>query len=202
MMCAGSLRSIVLLCVASSVLMACAGGGRPVEQLDARAGMTIVRGREPLVFARTEPRYSRSARDYVYLGPVETNRQGVREYYLWVGIATTLDRGFLGVAAPAPELLFVDIGGEPIELTLKPWHDVVATSFTNPVYATDVPVREELVARVTLQQLALLEGEPLESIIVANASQDVRRRYVRWMHDAGLADFLERVAGTAERPVQ
>jgi len=194
--------SVVWLCAAGWLLSACAGAGRPVEQLDARSGMTVVRGPEPLVFARTEPRYSRSARDYVYLGPVETNRQGIREYYLWVGIATTLDRAFLGVAAPVPERLFVEIGGEPIELALKPWHEVVATTFTNPVYATAVPVREELVARVTLQQLALLNAEPLASIVVATATQDVRRRYVRWLHDAGLEDFLERVAGGAARPVQ
>ncbi|HJR69248.1 MAG TPA: hypothetical protein VKA43_04345, partial [Gammaproteobacteria bacterium] len=60
-------------------LAACSSGNGLVEQLDERAGMTIVHGREPLVFARTEPRYSRSARDYLYLGALGTNRQGVRD---------------------------------------------------------------------------------------------------------------------------
>jgi len=83
----------------AACVAACAGQSALLETLDERTGMTIVRSREPLVFARTEPRYSRSARDYVYLGPLATNRQGVREHYLWVGIATTLDRGFI---APRP----------------------------------------------------------------------------------------------------
>ncbi len=80
--------------IVAAGLAGCAGGGR-LEQLDEQSGATIVRGPAVLVYARTEPRYSRSARDYVYLGPVETNRQGVREYFLWVGVATTIDRGFI-----------------------------------------------------------------------------------------------------------
>jgi len=190
------------LLAAAMLTSACSGGGRPLEQLDTRSGLTVVRGREPLVFARTEPRYSRSARDYVYLGPVETNRQGVREYYLWVGIATTLDRGFLAPAALAPRTLYVNVGGEPMELPLKPWHELVPIGLAEPVYATAVPVRAELAARVTLQQLILIDAESPASIAVEVAAQTAPRSYVRWADDASFHDFFEGVAGGVARSVQ
>jgi hypothetical protein len=184
------------------LLGGCSGGGRPLEQLDERSGITIVRGGEPLVFARTEPRYSRSARDYVYLGPVETNRQGVREYYLWVGIATTLDRGFLAPEAGTPNTLYVEVGGEPMELPLKPWHELVPTGFGKPIYATVVAVHEELAARVTLQQLALIDGAPLARIAVGLAADAAPRPYVRWQDGGGFDDFLEAVASGVSGSVQ
>ena len=184
------------LALAALVLAACSGGSELVEQLDARAGMVIVRGREPLVFARTEPRYSRSARDYLYLGPLATNRQGVHEYYLWVGIGTTLDRGFIAPAAEMPQTLYVTVAGEPMELALKPLAELVRrTSARRPTYATAVPLRAELAARVTLQQLALLDATPLETVTVA-ASQGPPRNYVRWESVGGFGDF---VTGMAQR---
>jgi hypothetical protein len=186
----------MLACLAFAVLLATAGcgsGGGALERLDERSGITLVSGSAPLVFARTEPRYSRSARDYVYLGPVETNRQGVREYYLWVGVATTLDRGFLAPNVSAPGVLYVDVGGEPMELPLEPWTELVPTRLGAPVYATAVPVHEELAARVTLQQLALIDAERPQAVSVA-AADGALRRYVRWEDDSGFAAFLSAVA--------
>jgi len=187
---------------AMALLSACSGGGRPLEQLDERAGLTIVRGQEPLVFARTEPRYSRSARDYVYLGPVETNRQGLREYYLWVGIATTLDRGFLAPPATVPQTLYVEIDGEPMELPLRPWHELVPTELVGPAYATAVPVREELAARVTLQQLTLIDAESPRSVTVVAERGAAPRPYLRWRDDVDFSEFLGAVAGGVAGSVQ
>jgi hypothetical protein len=175
-------------------LAACSSGNGLVEQLDERAGMTIVHGRELLVFARTEPRYSRSGRDYLYLGPLATNRQGVRDYYLWVGVATTLDRGFIAPDAAMPQTLYVTVAGEPMELVLEPLAELVRRTATAPIYATTVPLREELAARVTLQQLALLDGAALETVTVA-AVEGPARNYVRWGKGTGFRDFVTSAAG-------
>jgi hypothetical protein len=176
------------------VSVAACGGGRSavVEQLDERAGMTLARSRTPLVFARTEPRYSRSARDYLYVGPLEINRQGVREYYLWVGVASTLDRGFIAPDAELPQALYATVDGEPMELPLKPLADLVRRTNPAPIYGTAVPVRMELAARVTLQQLALLDTG-LETI-AATGPQGPERIYVRWAEGTGFGAFLARVA--------
>jgi len=182
--------------IACAVLAGCAGGGR-LEQLDEQSGATIVRGPAVLVYARTEPRYSRSARDYVYLGPVETNRQGVREYFLWVGVATTIDRGFIAPEAQEPRMLYVDVRGEPIELPLKAWHELVPTGFKKPMYPTTVPVREELAARVTLQQLALISGAAPDSVGLATGEGGAPRAFVRW---GAAANFDEFIAAAGDRP--
>jgi hypothetical protein len=181
--------------ILAAVLAGCAGGGR-LEQLDEQSGATIVRGRAVLVYARTEPRYSRSARDYVYLGPVETNRQGVHEYFLWVGIASTIDRGFVAPEAQEPRTLYVEVRGEPIELPLRAWHELVPTGIKKPMYSTTVPVRGELAARVTLQQLALIGGASPDSVSLATGDSGAPRTFVRW---DGAANFDEFMAVVGDR---
>ena len=189
----GAQRRIGLV-VAVLAFVACSGRSGLVEQLDERAGMMVVRGREPLVFARTEPRYSRSARDYLYLGPLATNRQGVRESSLWVGVGTTLDRGFIAPAAELPTRVYVTVAGEPMELALKPLTVLVRRTSTRPIYSTVVPLRAELVARVTLQQLTLIDAESLQTLTVA-ADQGSQRNYVRWENGSGFGDFVTGMAG-------
>jgi hypothetical protein len=169
---------------------ACSSSGGLVQTLDERAGMVLERSREALVFARTEPRYSRSARDYLYLGPLATNRQGVREYYLWVGVATTLDRGFIAPEADAPRTLYVTVNGEPMELPLRPLGELVRATSDAPLYGTAVPLRAELAARVTLQQLALIDAERLASVAVSIEGASAPRSYARWGENAGFAEFL------------
>jgi hypothetical protein len=198
----GRLRSVAvsLALAALAATAGCSGGGRALERLDQRSGITLLRGAAVLVFARTEPRYSRSARDYVYVGPVETNRQGVREYYLWVGVGTTLDRGFLAPGMGEPRMLYIDVAGEPMELPLRSWTTLVPTSFDAPIYPTAVPVADEFAARVTLQQLELIDAE--RPIAVSVAGEDgAPRRYVRWDDDATFAAFLA-VAGGATSSVE
>jgi hypothetical protein len=182
---------VVLLAVLCS--SACSGGLELLEQLDAPAGMTLVRARKPMVFAHTEPRYSRSGRDYLYIGPLESNRQGVREYYLWVGVATTLDRGFIAPSGSVPDTLFVTVAGEPMELPLRPLADFVRRTTEAPIYATAVPLQAELAARVTLQQLALLDTASSDSIEAAH--ERTLRTYVRWEKTVHFDEFLATVGG-------
>jgi hypothetical protein len=131
-------------------------------------------------------------RDYLYLGPVETNRQGVREYYLWVGVATTLDRGFIAPQAEVPRTLVVTVDGEPIELPLRPWSELVRTAIAEPVYPTAVPLSVELAARVTLQQLALLDRAGLVTIAIVGEATSAPRSYVRWDSGGEIGPFLRR----------
>jgi hypothetical protein len=182
--------------VVGGVLAGCAASGR-LEQLDERSGATIVRGPDVLVYARTEPRYSRSARDYVYLGPVETNRQGVREYFLWVGVATTIDRGFIAPEAQASRTLYIEVRGEPVELPLKPWRELVPAGIRKPMYSTTVPVREELAARVTLQQLALIGGASPDSVSLAAGEGAAPRTFIRWNGASSFDEFLAAVGDRA-----
>jgi hypothetical protein len=179
-------------------LAACASQTRVVrERLDEASGTTVLAGAEPMVFARTQPQYSRSGRDYLYLGPVETNRQGVHEYYLWVGVATTLDRGYLVPPVGEPERLFVDIAGEPMELVLLPWREREPGLRDARVYGTPVRLGAELAARVTLDQLLKLASEPLQAVRVVDRD-GATRAYYRWQEGSDWPAFLA-AAGAAAR---
>jgi hypothetical protein len=167
------------------------------ERLDEPSGTTVLAGAEPMVFARTQPQYSGSGRDYLYLGPVETNRQGVREYYVWVGVATTLDRGYLVPQVSEPERVFIDIAGEPMELALRPWAEREPGLRDARVYGTPVRLGAELAARVTLDQLHKLASEPLQAVRVVDGD-GATRAYYRWHEGSDWPAFVAAV-GAAGR---
>jgi len=194
------MRAAVFMAITLTVTVigGCAHGGGPIERLDEH-GVTNTRDTAPLVFARTESRYSRSARDYLYLGPVETNRQGIRDYYLWVGIATTLDRGFIAPTMEIPHMLYLNVHGEPMELALRSWSEVVGDGELEPLYETAVDTGAALAARVTLQQLELLAAEPLAEVAIATAAGDTRD-YVRWENRQDWLDFIAALAGRGGAP--
>jgi hypothetical protein len=188
-----ALRSAFQASGALLVLLAgCQSNGGVREKLDARTGLTWASDRAPIVYARTEARYSRSARDYVYLGPVEINRQGTRDYYLWVGVATTLDRGYLAPAISLPEALYIELDGEVIEFPLQPWGSLTPLPADEPVYSTPVDVEAELGARVSSSQITRLAVE-LPRTMRISVPDSPTREYQRW--DEGLAwpGFVNRI---------
>jgi len=189
---------VTTIALAASAVLGCAHDAGVVERLDSH-GVTITRDDAPLVFARTESRYSRSARDYLYLGPVETNRQGIRDYYLWVGIATTLDRGFIAPTVEIPQMLYLNVHGEPIELPLRPWGEMLRDGELAPLYETAVDIGTALAARVTLQQLELFAADPLVSITTATTDGETRE-YFRWDERQGWLDFVAALASRTSAP--
>jgi hypothetical protein len=176
-----------------AALAACGSQTRVVrERLDELSGTTVLAGADPMVFARTEPQYSRSGRDYLYLGPVETNRQGSHQYYVWVGVATTLDRGYLVPPAGEPDRVFIDVAGEPMELVLRPWSEREPNLRDARVYRTPVRLGAELAARVTLDQLVKLANEPLQTVRVVD-HDGATRAYYRWQEGSDWPAFLAAV---------
>lgn len=183
----------VALLAGLSLVAAC--GSSPIrEELDPRTGITWTAEREPVAFARTETRYSRSARDYVFIGPVEVNRRGTREYFVWAGIGTTLDRGYLAPETSMPNRLYLEARGEPFELELLPWSERVPELDDVSAYAPHVGLEVELAARVTLDQLRLLSEEQPDSIRVGMADGSTVE-YFRWRDGSGWAAFVAQSEG-------
>jgi hypothetical protein len=186
---------MISLCIGLCAV-GCRGGTGVIEQLDESTGLTILSESQPLVFARAETRYSISGRDYIYLGPVETNRQGTRAYFLWVGMATTLDRGYLAPPAEVPDTLYIETQGEIFDFKLHPWSTQSPGLGDGPLYHTTVAVQTELAARTTLNQLDVLTAGQATSIRISDGLGNTRE-YYRWASEQDWSAFLERARATA-----
>jgi hypothetical protein len=135
--------------VALSLLSFGCATSPPLESEIDSKGRTEVRSTAVVTLARAQPRFSEAARDYLYLAPVERNEQGTRRYYLWLGLATTVDRPWVFAEPKEAETLVLVIDGLPVALPLSSWDappDVVTPA---PIYA----VRR---AQVTLDELERL----------------------------------------------
>lgn len=189
------IRQSLLMSFLLMTLAGCQSLGSPEvnERLDEVTGTTLVTEHEPLIFARGQPRYSRSARDYVYLGPVEINRQGQRQYYLWVGLASTIDRDNASTGG-AGEVLFIESRGELMELPLEPWSVLLGGLDHVDAYDPVLDPSEQYGVLVTLDQLTRLDGIDLQEIYL-QAPPARSRRYVRWSEEPGGWSAFIREAG-------
>jgi hypothetical protein len=174
-----------------TLMAACATTPDPLEsRLDRTSGLTVATLKQAIVLARPAPYRATAARDYAYLGPVEINRTGSREHYLWVGMASTLDRKFFSETAPAATMLYLLVDGQPMTLPLSPWGEDIET----PPYAVNTPVYEHLRARVSLDQLQrIAAADSVDVHIVARPTASDRYRLWggRWSE---LADFAAAVS--------
>jgi hypothetical protein len=180
----------MLVILAALAVTACQSAKPLIDGLDAQSGLTVVADDSPAVFARTLGQFSRSARDYVYLGPVDINERGVHEYYLWVGMASTIDRDFLAAELQVPTVLILEIDGVPMEFELKSRDERLPRLAGRSLYAPAVLPWQELAARVTLNQLALMLNAKIDSVRVGTDAGSTIE-YVRWDDSPTWSTFAE-----------
>ncbi len=151
-----SARRNFLLVMAALILTGCAAG-KPIltEHLDERTGVTITFLDAPLTLTRDAPDLAVGSRDYAFVGPVEVNRMGKRSYFLWIGMASTVDRGRTREAPLEPIALSMFIRGVPLVIELDHWE----SDQEQPYYGTAVPVHSTHRAAVSLDVIKLLAGE-------------------------------------------
>ena len=179
-------RVWTLLFAVSLAAAGCASRQPAVDaSLDRNTGWTVATTRAPALLARGAPRIAHGARDYVYLGPVQVNRMGLHELYLWVGLVSTIDRAPLGEQALAPEALTVVVDGVPMPLQLRPWSEDLPAS----PYQTPTPPYQILGARLSRDQVdRIANAQQVEVFVAAGNRQAVRYRVWRgdWPRWAGL----------------
>ncbi len=166
--------------LALAVLLSTLGCATPQwayeARLDDASGLTIATLAEPITLARAAPRISQAARDYVYLGPVQVNRMGAREHYLWLGVASTVDRTPLGEQPLLPTHIVFVADGLPMPLTLEEWDSTLTGS--TPYSVANTPYRS-LGSRVTQQQLAVLANAKQVRVYLQSSDMP-SARYHRW----------------------
>jgi hypothetical protein len=120
-------------------------------RFDEGTGVTWTALSEPVAMAHATPQLSTSTRDYLYVGPIEMNERGVREEFLWLGLASTVPGAFIADIASLPESLVLDVDGLVFELPVSQWNDPVP-------YETPATVTHSVTARVSLDQIGLIAG--------------------------------------------
>ncbi len=147
-----------------------------MQRLDPETGVTITRATEPLVMYRDMSAYSAFGREYVYLGPIQVNNMGQREYYLWLGIWGSSDSADPGLRMNDFESVVLYADGEPLGLEIKGWTPGSIGASTD-VYIKPVPSALDGYYRVTIDQMRLIaESRDLELRAGATRPQ----RYVPW----------------------
>ena len=145
-----------------------------------------------VTWARATPRFSAAARDYAYIAPIERNEMGARRHYLWLGLATTVDRAWNWAAPTAAVTLVLVLDGQPIALPLSPWDADVSTLPQN----TPAPVYQTQRASVTLDQLErLANAQSIEIELVA--ADGTASSYALW--DGAWSDWQAFIAAVAVR---
>jgi hypothetical protein len=168
-----------------AVLAGCAADGPLESALDSK-GRTEVRATSILTLARPTPRFSETARDYLYLAPIEVNDMGRRRHYLWLGFATTVDHAWLWAESSEPATLVLVFDGVPVALPLSSWDGMP------PGFDTPAPTYELRRAQVSLDELERLATAATVEVHLLTAD-GVRERFALWR--GGWADWLPFIAG-------
>jgi len=164
----------------------------PVERLDPRSAVNTTIMAEPWVYARDVPMIAANSRDYVNVGLVETNRAGLRSYWLGVVAWSTVDRSALRSSEQPlqPSIVRLNWNDSSMELVPDP-AGRAAIGASRPIFSGPQPVLRDAWYLLSPAQLArLAEGPPVsvtrflpEGQTVAYATWNVNRR--------ALDEFLE-----------
>jgi len=139
----------LLLC-----LSACAAdSGLVKEKLDPVTSTTISYSSAPLVFYRDVPGRAAHARDFVHLAPLEVNRSGRYEYYLWLGVWSTMQDARTDREGLDSVVIFAD--SEPLPLELSGWNPTTIGA-SEPVFLKPVASATDAYYRINIDQLRLI----------------------------------------------
>ncbi len=125
------------------------------DKLDPLTGVTATISRTPLVMYRENPSQAAYARNIVHLGPIQVNRSGYYQYYLWIGIWNTMQTADLSEHRDGFESIVLFADGEPLLLELSGWTpEAIGTS--ERVYLKPVASSADAYYQVTADQIRLI----------------------------------------------
>ncbi len=180
--------------IVALVLAACGGTTPAVSgRLDPLTGVTVTSATKPLVFYRDRSAQAAYAKDYVYLGPIEVNNMGRRDYFIWLGIWGSSDSADRSSQMDDFTSIVVYADGEPLNLEVNGWTPA-SIGLSEPVYVKPVASATDGYYRVTIDQIRLMaEARDLEIRTGSTRPQ----RYTPWdsasTTSAGMQAFVREV---------
>lgn len=185
--------------VVAATIVACApvGSSNVREQLDERTGVTVTSMAAPLEFFSPLPERGLQAASFASLGPVEINRMGQRQTFLWLSVLPGEDERERNTGGTRPELKLQIIAAsaalEPAYVTA----DAREIGLGQRVYDRPADWIGEAFYAISAAQLAQLAAADA-LLLELSAPDQESRRYELWKADlAGLRDFVQRIGATA-----
>jgi hypothetical protein len=152
---------MAILMAVLTLLSAC-GAGQPtvVEKLDELTAVTITHSRTPLILSPDTPLEEDIARDFVQIGPIEVNRMGSLQYFLWLGILDTdhtedQDEESKEEHPGGYESIVLLFDGEELPLNVHGWTQN-SIGASEPVYKKLFKSATDAYYPATLEQIELL----------------------------------------------
>lgn len=125
------------------------------EKLDPLTGVTVTTSDRPLILYHDNSGRAAYAKNYLHMGPVQVNRSGNYQYYLWLAGWSTMQTPGIADRQESLESIVIFADGEPLLLDLAGWTpEVIGTS--EPVYLKPVASAVEAYYRVTADQIRLI----------------------------------------------
>jgi len=146
----------VLALLATLIAAGCASPAPTVrDKLDPLTGVTVTFSSTPLIMYRENPAQAAFARNYVHMGPIQVNRSGDYQYYLWLSIWNTMQAADQAEHRDSLESIILFADGEPLLLEPAGWTpETIGTS--EPVYLKPVASSVDAYYRVTADQIRLI----------------------------------------------
>ena len=185
-------RDAIAVAAFAALIAGCAADASLKSSLDEK-GRTWVSTDALVTLARAAPALSNAARDYLYLAPVEINTNGVRRHYLWVGLASTVDRKWQSSAPATATSVVLAPDGLNVALPLAAWDAELPLS----LHSTPAPVYQVQRAPISLDQLErLARAASVEVLVVAGDGST--ETYELW--DGAWADWEPFITKTETTP--
>ncbi|MEM7502404.1 MAG: hypothetical protein AAF417_10195 [Pseudomonadota bacterium] len=145
-------RLTALGLVASSLLGCATPQSEVTPVAIAEAGVSATSDAGAVWLAADRPGLSNVGKDFLFVGPMTMNRDGLQRRYLWFALGSTIDRRITGAPGRSMESVIISVDGVPMTFDVETWS---APSGGLPYV---LPIEPELnfVALVTRSQLERL----------------------------------------------
>lgn len=186
-------KPLVVFLLVAVIVSACATTEPVVrEKLDLMTGVTVTFSGTPLILFRDDSGRAAFARSYLHLGPIQVNRGGTYQYYLWLGAWHSMQLVDAGEHQQGLESVVLFADGEPMALDLAGWTpEAIGTS--EPVYLKPSTASIDAYYRVTADQIRMIAHS---TDLRLQTSGMYAREFVPWDNQllarSELLEFLDR----------
>ena len=189
-----------MLSIAALALLSACGAGQPtvVEKLDELTAVTITHSRTPLILSPDTHLDENIARDFVQIGPIEVNRMGTLQYFLWLGILDTDYTEYQGEKSQEEHpqgyrTIVLSFDGEELPFDIHGWTEN-SIGVSEPVYKKLFDSATDAYYPATLEQIRLLAAaEAIQLTTSGSEPKEFVLVYRQATARDDLAEFLRTV---------